>query len=122
MPTASPADVRVEIETRLDDTEITAVLERVERDLERELDTPPTDGSDDRKDLEAVLAAHHIATSLDRAESKASSGRTSVTYEQSVVDELKARAKRLGATDALLGIGGSKPSAGISVPDARGTD
>lgn len=125
MVTASADDVRIEIETHLTDTQIEGsngnggILARVERDLKRELDSPPAADTDKRRDLEAVLAAHHIATTRDRAESSAQSGRTSVSYEESMIEELKARAKRLGATDALLGIGTTKPSAGLSVPDAR---
>lgn len=126
MPTASAADVRIEIETHLDDAAIEGaggnggILARVDRDIERELDSPPADGTDDRQDLEAVLAALFIATSRDRAEESVQSGRTSVSYEQSVIDELRARAKRLGANDALVGLEGTRRTASITAPDAKG--
>lgn len=119
MATATASDVRVEIDTTLTDSEIDSVVSRVERDLKRELDSPPASGTDKRQDLESVLAALFIATSRDRAESSAQSGRTSVTYEDSLIEELKARAKLLGATDDLVSIGTTKPSASIGVPDAR---
>lgn len=129
MPTATASDVRIEIDTYLDDAEIEGaqddsdddgILGRVERDIERE-EGMPEPGTPDRRDLEAVLAALHIATTHDRAESRSQSGRTSVTYEESMIDELKARAQRLGATDALIGVGGAKPTFSVSVPDTRGS-
>ncbi|WP_324757088.1 hypothetical protein [Haloarcula montana] len=117
MPTATAADVRVEIDTYLDDTKITSVIERIERDIPREMDDPPADDTDDRRDLEAVLAAIHIGTSLDRAASEASTGRTSETYEEDVIDQLRGRAKRLGAPDSLIGTNAGKPTFSLSVPD-----
>ncbi|WP_135535378.1 hypothetical protein [Halostella pelagica] len=129
MPTADASDVRIEINTYLDDATIEGadddpdddgILGRIERDIEREEEMPGMETAD-RRDLEAVLAAHHIATTHDRAESQSQTGRTSVTYEESLIDELKGRAKRLGATDELLGIGGAKPTASISVPSTKGT-
>lgn len=119
MPTASASDVRVEIETYLDDADIAPIIARVDRDIGRELSDPPADGTDDRKDLEAVLAALFIATSRDRAESKVSTGRTSATYEQSMIDQLRARAKSLGANDALVGLAGTRRTATIDAPDAK---
>ncbi|QHS17920.1 hypothetical protein GWK26_12610 [haloarchaeon 3A1-DGR] len=118
-PVATPSDVRVEISTYLDDTEITPIIERVSRDIERDDDVVGLDGPD-RKDLEAVLAARHIATTRDRAESSSSAGPASVEYEQSLIDELTARARRLGATDELLGLEATKPTATIDVPETRG--
>jgi predicted RNA methylase len=115
--TADPADVRVEIDTYLDGPEISSIIKRIERDIDREMDNPPAGGTDDRQDLEAVLTAIHIATTRDRAESKASSGRTSATYEESMVDQLRSRAQRLGAPDSLIGINAGKPSFSLNVPD-----
>jgi len=117
VPTASPADVRIEIDTYLDDPEISSIISRIERDIGREMDDPPAGSTADRRDLEAVLAAIYIATTRDRAESKASSGRTSATYEESLVDQLRSRAQRLGAPDRLIGIDAGKPSFSIDVPD-----
>ena len=119
MPTAAPDDVRIEIETTLDDTMIEKIIARVSRDIDRDDGIGGLD-EQDRQDLEAVLAAHHIATTTsDRAESDVQTGRTSVTYEESLVDELKARARRLGATDELLGIGATNRTASIGVPKTR---
>lgn len=120
MATATPSDVRVEIDTYLEDPMLLSILDRVERDIERELSDPPADGTGDRQDLEAVLAALFLATSHDRAESETATGRTSATYEQSLIDELRARAKRLGATDALVGLEGTRRSASITSPNAKG--
>jgi hypothetical protein len=117
VPTADPADVRVEIDTYLEDSEIMSIIERIGRDIRREMDNPPAGGSDARQDIEAVLAAIHIATTRDRAESKASSGRTSATYEESMVDQLRSRAQRLGAPDSLIGIDAGKPAFSLDVPD-----
>jgi hypothetical protein len=125
MVTAEADDVRIEIETYLDDAAIEGpngsdgILARVERDLERELTDPPDDGTADRRDLEAVLAALFIATTRDRAEESVKSGRTSTTYEQSLIDQLRARAKRLGATDELVGLAGTRRTASITAPDAK---
>jgi hypothetical protein len=120
--TAQPGDVRVEISTHLEPVAIAAVIDRVSRDIDRVMSSPPGTDTDDRQDLEAVLAALHIATSRDRAESDASTGRTSATYEESMIDELRARAKRLGAPDKLVSIGQAAPTAGLSVPDAKALD
>lgn len=118
MPDAGPEDVQIEIETYLDDTKIEKIISRVSRDIDRDDGIGGLD-QQDRQDLEAVLAAHHIATTNDRAESDVQTGRTSVTYEESLVDELKARARRLGATDELLGIGATNRTASIGVPKTR---
>lgn len=114
MAEASPADVRLEIDTGLDDPTITSVIERISRDIDRS-DTSVS--GEDRGDLEAVLAAYHIATTLDRAEESAKTGRSSVTYEQSLIEELRARAMRIGADDELF----SEPrrTASITVPRTR---
>ena len=118
MATATPTDVRLEIDTKLSDQKIEAVIERKARDIDRDdnvggLDEP------DRRDLEAVLAALHIATKLDRATSSQQVGNAQKSYEESLVDELRADARRLGATDGLLGIGATDKTASISVPSTR---
>ncbi|KDE60621.1 hypothetical protein EL22_00065 [Halostagnicola sp. A56] len=119
MATATPADVLLEIDTNLSDEKIEKVIERKARDIDRDdniggLDEP------DRRDLEAVLAAIHIATKLDRATSNQQLGNAQKSYEESSIDELRADARRLGATDELLGIGATNRTASISVPDMRG--
>ena len=118
MAEASPNDVRLEIETHLEDEVIMELIEKKTRDIDRdtnvsELDTPT------QRDLEAVLTAIHIATRLDRSAERVQTGQTSQTYESSMVDELRADARRLGATDELLGIGATDKRASISVPKTR---
>jgi hypothetical protein len=122
MTDATASEVRIEIDTTLGDTEINNIISRVERDIEREMDSPPSSGTDKRKDLEAVVAALFIAETRDRSASKVQTGRTSKTYEQSQIDKLRGRAKRLGAPDSLLNIDASKPTASVGVPDAKGID
>lgn len=122
MATATPDDVRLEIQTYLDDSILADVITRISREIDRMVSNPPSDGTDKRQDLEAVVAAYHIATTLDRSEEETGSGRSSVSYEESLIEELRARAKRLGAPDNLVGIGTTKPTANVRVLDARNTD
>jgi hypothetical protein len=63
MSTADARDVQVEIDTGLAPGDINSILSQVERDVSR-MDDPPAKGTDDRKDLEAVLAALRIATGV----------------------------------------------------------
>jgi hypothetical protein len=116
MPEASPEDVRLEIDTHLDDPKIEKLIGRKARDIERD---PNVGGLDDpdRRDLEAVLTAIHIATRLDRAEESVGAGPASVDYEESMIEELRADARRLGATDELLGIVATDKKASVWVPD-----
>jgi len=106
MTTASSSDVRIEIDTFLPDPEIDKIIQRTNRDIEREMPDPPDPGTNDRRDLEAVLSALHIVTSRDRAESSATTGRTTANYETSMVSDLTSRARRLGAPESLLGTTG----------------
>jgi hypothetical protein len=123
--TAAADDVRLEIETELSDTEIQGpsgdggILARVARDIERVMDSPPGDGTNDRQDLEAVLAALFIATSRERSRAKESRESASHTYEESLIDGLRGRARRLGAPDELLSVGAGKQTASITAPDAK---
>jgi len=128
MVDATAPDVRLEIETYLDDEEIEGdpndpdddgIIGRVSREIDRAMSDPPSAGTAERQDLEATLAALWIATRLDRAESKASSGRTSATYEESVVETLRASARRLDAPEDLIT---SKQSFDLAVPDTSGSD
>lgn len=118
MTLATPTDVRLEIDTKLSNDTIEAVIERKARDIDRDDGVSGLD-DEDRQDLEAVLAAIHIATKLDRATSQQSVGDASARYEESLIDELRADARRLGATDELLGIGATDKTATISVPSTR---
>lgn len=116
MPEASPEDVRLEIDTHLDDDKILKLIERKARDISRDSEINGL-SAEDRRDLEAIVTAIHIATRLDRAESSSKAGPVSVDYEESMIEELRSDARRLGATDELLGIGATKKTASIWVPD-----
>ncbi|MDL0133517.1 hypothetical protein [Halobacterium salinarum] len=118
MPEASPTDVRLEIDTHLDKETIKKVIARKARDIDRATGVPSLD-AEDRSDLEALLAAIHIATRLDRAESSSGAGPASVDYEESMIEELRSDARRLGATDELLGIGATDKTATVDVPSLR---
>ena len=118
MPEATPTDVRLEIDTHLENEKIEKVIERKSRDIDRADGVPALD-EQDRTDLEALLAALHIATRLDRAEASAGAGPASVDYEESMIEELRSDARRLGATDELLGIGATDKTATIGVPSTR---
>ncbi|WP_323190459.1 hypothetical protein [Halostella sp. PRR32] len=100
-PVASPSDVKVEYATTLDDSTINNYLERAARENARHND-PSAMSDADRTDLEAALAAYWIATrSADRAESSTQSGRTSVDYESSVVEQLEATIRNLDPSGEL---------------------
>jgi len=116
MPEAEPDDVRLEIDTYLDDPKLTKLINKKSRAIDDDTGVPALD-SNQRAELEAVLVAIHIATRLDRAESSVGAGPASVEYEESMIEELRADARRLGATDELLGIGGTDKTASVFVPD-----
>jgi hypothetical protein len=101
MPEASIDDVRVEIDTTLSDGDISDVLDRVARDIDREYDAPGFDDTQHRQDFEAVLAALRIASGRDRRAEEVTSGRTSQTYETSEVKELRNRVRRLDPGDVF---------------------
>jgi len=116
MPEAVPNDVRLEIDTHLDDPMLTKLINKKSRAIDDDTGVPALD-STQRAELEAVLVAIHIATRLDRAESSVGAGPASVEYEESMIEELRADARRLGATDELLGIGATDKTASVFVPD-----
>ena len=118
MAEATPADVRIEIETELDDSTLDAVIARVGRDIDRD-DGVPTLSTQDRSDLEAVLAAIHVVTTLDRSVDSRQTGPVRMDFEEGQLEELKGRARRLGATDDLLGLTATKRRASINVPKTR---
>jgi len=104
MPTdvgTDPDNVRVEIDTVLDAPEITKVLDRVERDVNREYTTPGFDDDQHRQDFEAALAALRIAEGRDRRAESVSSGRSETEYETDAVDGLRKRVRRLDPGDAF---------------------
>lgn len=97
----TPTDVHFEIDTNLSDTDISDVLTRVERDVDRAYSSGAGDfdGARHRIDFEAVLAALRIAegnapNAESRTAAEASSGRTSVTYDASTVAALRQRVRR----------------------------
>ena len=102
MPTAlaDPADVRVEIDTKLTDPDILDVLDRVARDIERAYGSSPGFSNDGhRRDFEATLAALQIATGRDRTASQESLGNWNQTYEADRVEELRDRVRSLDPGD-----------------------
>lgn len=101
MPAATPSDVRAEIDIDSSDIDISDVLSRVERDVDRaySLGESDFDSPQHRIDFEAALAALRIAEgnapdAQDQTAEKISSGRTSVTYEASTVATLRQRVRR----------------------------
>jgi hypothetical protein len=97
MPDATPSDVRTEIETHLDDSEISDKIARVSREIDREYDGESSVSFADtqhRTDFEAALTALRIAEGADRRAETASSGGTSTTYETSEIENLRKRVRR----------------------------
>jgi hypothetical protein len=91
----TPTDVRVEIDTILDDPEIGDLLDRVEREVDRTYSgSSPFSSTQHRVDFEAALAALRIAEGRDRRGEETQSGRSSVTYEASEVAGLRKRVRR----------------------------
>lgn len=98
--------VRVEIDTVLDDPDISDLLDRVEREIDRAYDSPGFDNSQHRQDFEAALAALRIAEGRDRRADQAQTGRTSTTYEAAEIDQLRKRVRRDDPGDAFGRPGG----------------
>lgn len=98
MPTTAgtePSDVRIDIDTVLDDPEIKTILEkRIEPEWQRVYETGDFDGSDHIQRFEAALAALRIAEGRDRRASDVGSGRSSTTYETDEIDNLRKRVRR----------------------------
>lgn len=94
MPTATPSDIRVEIDTGLDDSGISAILDRVEREIDRAYDNPDFVDTDHRRDFEATLAALRIAEGRDRRAAEASTGGVSTNYEIDEITQLRKRVRR----------------------------
>lgn len=101
MPEASASDVRVEIDTMLDDADITAILAVVDRDIAREYPSSAFESTQHEQDFEAVLTALRIAAGRDRRAESASSGRSSTEYETAEIDSLRQRVRRLDPGDAF---------------------
>jgi DNA/RNA-binding domain of Phe-tRNA-synthetase-like protein len=99
MPEASADDVYVEIDTHLDDSDITDLLQRLEREWQREYDPEIFEDSQHIQDFEAVLAALRIVEGRDRRAEEATSGRSSTTYEASEIANLRKRVRRADPGD-----------------------
>lgn len=93
MPEASADDVKVGFETDLSD--IDAILDKVEREWQREYDTDRFADTAHIKDFEAALAQLRIVEGPDRRASDVTSGRTSVTYETEQIANIRSRVRRL---------------------------
>ena len=98
MPTDAGTDadaVRVEIDTSLDDSDISNVLERVEREITRKYgNSPGFEGDKHQQDFEAALAALRIAEGRDRRASNSSARSTRVSYEVDEAAQLRKRVRR----------------------------
>jgi hypothetical protein len=92
-----PSDVEVEIDTVLDDSKISSLLDRVEREIDRQYDEADIkfDDTQHRVDFEAALTALRIAEGWDRRAESEQSGGTSTTYETAEIDNLRKRVRRL---------------------------
>ena len=102
MPEAEPSDVRFELDTQLDDAELTGLIERVAREIDREYEDSPSVTFEDaqhRSDFEAVLTALRIAGGRDRRSESVATGRSQVTYETSEIDTLRQRVRRTDPGD-----------------------
>jgi hypothetical protein len=99
MAEATASDVRVEIDTALDDPAIAELVQRIEREWQRHY-TP--DAFADRAhiaDFEAALTALRIAEGRDRRAESASTGRTKTDYETQEIEHLQQRVRRLDPGD-----------------------
>lgn len=94
MPEATATDVRVELDTDLDDPEITDIIERVEREWQRYYGTSDFQDTQHIQDFEAALTALRIAEGRDRRGIDVSTGRSGVEYETAEVESLRKRVSR----------------------------
>lgn len=101
MAEATADDVRVEIETRLSDSDIADILGRVARDWQREYESSAFDDAQHIADFEATLTALRIATGRDPTTSSESLGNRSKEYDADRVKELRIRVRRLDPGDAF---------------------
>lgn len=99
MAEASIEDVREVINTDLDDIEISDILERAARAVSLTYEDGDFVDLQHRSDFEATLAAIWIAGGKDRRAQSVSSESASVTYEASVINQLRAQLARLDPGD-----------------------
>lgn len=98
-PVADADDVRLEIDTFLEDDEIEKLIARTARDIYRAYDTDDFDDEDHRRDFEALLTALRIVERHDRAESSVDTGRSSIEYEASLIGALREGVRDLDPGD-----------------------
>jgi len=99
MPQATPSDVRVEIDTGLDDPAIAQLVQRIEREWQRHYQQGAFADREHIADFEAALTALRIAEGRDRRAETASTGRTETTYETQELQHLQQRVRRLDPGD-----------------------
>lgn len=101
------SDVRVEIDTDLLDSDIQDILDRVERDIDREYSTGADDFEDTqhRVDFEASLAAYRIGTGRDPRASRERVGDITIEYEANQIDRLRRRVNLLDPKDSFPAVG-----------------
>jgi hypothetical protein len=101
MPEATPNDIRVEIDTNLDAPQIAALLQRIEREWQREYQATVFNDDQHVADFEAALTSLRIAEGRDRRAETVQSGRTSTTYEASEIKAIQKRVRRLDPGDTF---------------------
>ena len=101
MAEATPADVREEVDSSLSDLDISDILDRAARDIDREYDADAFSTREARVDFEAVLAALRIATGRERRARTASSESTSVEFRAIEIDALRVRLVRRDPGEAF---------------------
>jgi hypothetical protein len=96
----SATEVRVEIDTHLDDSDISDILDRVEREIDRAYEADPGfEDTQHRVDFEAALAALRVAEGRDRRGEEVASGRATTSYEASEIANLRKRVRRADPGD-----------------------
>lgn len=102
MPTADADDVEGVIDTDLSQSEIDNYLEDAEFDAKQEInDYANALSTDERTQLEKYLAALYIVTTKDRRAKQAAGDETSITYESSLVRQLKSKVQKRDPSDSL---------------------
>lgn len=95
MPEANPSNVRVEIDTELTDNAVSDLIDRVERDWQREYDATDFADTQHIQDFEATLTALRIASGRGRRAASETRESASIEYETSEVDNLRQRVRQL---------------------------
>lgn len=99
-PTADPSDVRELIETDLTDTDLNAQLGHAAARNERANDVEAMDTYTKGR-IEALLAALRIRSTLDRAITSGQSESSTVSFEGSVLAELRLELEELDPSGTL---------------------